>query len=170
MKRVHAVFILSTLLFPLQLMAGDMAASAIEKAIDAGFSDLERQIIEKYYGKRPVTQADDGGPAEEDEDRSGKKSAAADGKHAKNKDKKKDMPPGLAKRDELPPGLAKRDTLPPGLAKRDLPDDLDKELPPPPEGYERRIVKDVDQAVIVLVEKATGKVADIIKDVVIPRD
>ncbi|MGH8247535.1 MAG: hypothetical protein ACREUU_14010, partial [Gammaproteobacteria bacterium] len=59
---------------------------------------------------------------------------------------------------------------PPGLAKRDLPKDLEKELPPPPEGYERRIVDDVDQAVVVLVEKATGKVADIIKHIAIPKD
>ena len=50
------------------------------------------------------------------------------------------LPPGLAKRDQLPPGLAKqvqeRGTLPPGLQKKiqPVPVDLERRLPPPPEG------------------------------------
>ena len=76
------------------------------------------------------------------------------------------MPPGLAKKEKLPPGLAKQleknGTLPPGLAKRNLPADLESELPDPVEGLERTIV---DNAVV-LVEKATGRIIDIIQDVV----
>jgi len=50
------------------------------------------------------------------------------------------LPPGLAKRDHLPPGLEKqlkeRGTLPPGLQKKiePVPMDLQRRLPPPPEG------------------------------------
>jgi hypothetical protein len=50
------------------------------------------------------------------------------------------LPPGLAKRDRLPPGLEKqlreRGTLPPGLQKKiqPMPVDLERRLPPPPEG------------------------------------
>jgi len=50
------------------------------------------------------------------------------------------LPPGLAKRDRLPPGLEKqlreRGTLPPGLQKKiqPVPVDLERRLPPPPEG------------------------------------
>lgn len=57
-----------------------------------------------------------------------------------------DLPPGLAKRDRLPPGLerqlALRGHLPPGLEKRmhRCPDDLERELPPPPPDCEHVII------------------------------
>jgi hypothetical protein len=50
------------------------------------------------------------------------------------------LPPGLARRDQLPPGLEKqlreRGTLPPGLQKKiePVPVDLERRLPPAPEG------------------------------------
>jgi hypothetical protein len=56
------------------------------------------------------------------------------------------LPPGLAKRDQLPPGLEKqlqeRGTLPPGLQKKiePVPMDLERRLPPPPEGCDCRHV------------------------------
>ena len=60
----------------------------------------------------------------------------------KGKGRNKGMPPGLAKKQQLPPGLqrrvAKHGSLPPGLAKRDLPDDLERELPPPQAGTRSR--------------------------------
>jgi len=139
--------------------ASGMAAEAIDKsiaaAIDAGFTELERQLIGDYFGLEVVGTED---------------SEAGDSAHGKNKKDKhgkkdKGLPPGLAKRGELPPGLAKRAQLPPGLAKRSLPDDLEHELPPVPEGYERRIIED---AAVVLIHTATGEVVDIIKDVFIP--
>ena len=53
--------------------------------------------------------------------------------------------------------------LPPGIAKRYLPDDLEHELPPAPHGYERRIVEND----VVLVEVDTGRIADILTDVLL---
>ena len=132
--------------------AEDIATSALEKAVDAGFSELERDLIGKYYQRHQTSKT------YSDEDRTSK---------TKNKKSRKGLPPGLAKRDELPPGLAKQlqknGTLPPGLAKRSLPSDLERQLPPPPRGYERQIIED---ATVVLINKATGKIADIIYDAV----
>ena len=161
MKRLSICTLLPFLVLPVTPALAVEADSAIEAAIDAGFSDLERQVIEEYYGKPPQRPEE---PATEQTRDKHKGSG-------KNKGKDGDLPPGLAKRDKLPPGLAKRSTLPPGLAKRSLPDDLEKKLPPPPKGYRREIVDDdVDQAVIVLVHEASNTVADLIKDVVIPHD
>lgn len=137
--------------------SGDIADASIEAAIDAGFGELEHQLINKYFGDRHERYV-----KEYESDRStSKKSKGKKGKRGKN-----GLPPGLAKKGKLPPGLAKRETLPPGLASRGLPSDLEKQLPPPPAGYERRIIED---AAIVLVHIATGEVIDIIKDVVIDR-
>jgi len=58
--------------------------------------------------------------------------------------------------------LERNGSLPPGLAKRNLPTDLESELPDVAENLERTIVENA----IVLVEKATGRIVDIIKDVV----
>ena len=127
----------------------EVTKAVLDKAIEGGFSELEKQIIEKYFKKAKT------------------ESTETEEKNKKNKKKKnKELPPGLAKKDKLPPGLAKQleknGTLPPGLAKRDLPDDLNAELPDPVEGLERTIV---DNAVV-LVEKTTGRIVDILKDVV----
>ena len=113
-------------------------------------SEIERRTVARYYQGEDF---DD--PGQEH----GKKKAK------NNKGKKKGLPPGLAKRDQLPPGLAKQldqnGALPPGLAKRDLPSDLESALP-------RRIDEEfyiVDEDVV-LVERATGVVLDIIRNVV----
>lgn len=143
--------------------AGEVARSSIEKAVDAGFTELERQLVEKYFGKMPASEAtDEVAGADEDGGGAGKDKK---GKKDKHSGKDKGLPPGLAKRDSLPPGLAKRETLPPGLEKRNLPADLEEQLPPAPEGYERRVV---GNAAVVLIDKATGKVADMITDILIP--
>lgn len=135
-------------------MADDMATSSLEKAVDAGFTQLERDMIGKYYQEHQTSRT------YSDEDRTRTKKS-------KNKKSKRGLPPGLAKRDKLPPGLEKQlqknGTLPPGLAKRNLPTALERQLPPPPKGYERQIVED---ATVVLVNKATGKIADIIYNAV----
>jgi hypothetical protein len=149
MKKLILCFILSTIgLFSISSYAdAEMTKAVIDKAIEGGFSELEKQIIEKYFKKTNT------------------ETSTNDNKN-KKKDKKKGLPPGLAKKEKLPPGLAKQlernGTLPPGLAKRDLPSDLNSELPDPAEGLERTIV---DNAVV-LVEKATGRIVDILKDVV----
>lgn len=69
------------------------------------------------------------------------------------------LPPGLVKHSQLPPGLAKMQTLPPGLSKSRLPYDLESRLPPPPPGTERFIIGGLN---VVLVEKKSGRVVDII--------
>lgn len=126
----------------------DVAKAVIDKAIEGGFSELEKQIIEKYFKKAEKTTTE------------------TSTKKDKKKNKKKGLPPGLAKKEKLPPGLAKQleknGTLPPGLAKRELPSDLETELPDPIEGLERTIIENS----VVLVEKATGRIVDILKDVV----
>ena len=80
------------------------------------------------------------------------------------KPKKKDLPPGLAKRGgDLPPGLAKRDKLPPGLQSEPLPGDLETKLSPLPESYVRvRVGQD-----IVLMDKRTRVIFDVVYGVAI---
>jgi hypothetical protein len=121
--------------------------AAIGGAIEAGFSELERQLIGEFYGR-------DG-----DRNSSSAKKQARQGKGG--------MPGGQAGRGKLPPGLAqqlhKNGTLPPGLAKRALPGELQQQLPPLRAGYERQIIED---ATIVLVETATGRIVDIITDAI----
>lgn len=82
----------------------------------------------------------------------------------KHKERKK-MPPGLAKKKELPPGLqkqlVKRGKLPPGLEGRFLPPDLERQLSPLPGGYIRMSVG----GDIVLLDRATRAIADIIYDI-----
>lgn len=103
------------------------------------FSEIERRTILRFFGKdtepAPITQE-------------------------KGKKGKGNGQPGFVKHGRLPPGLAKKQKLPPGLAKKNLPDDLNKQLPPPRPGTERAIV---DKAVV-LIEQATGKVLDVIAE------
>ena len=116
------------------------------------FKEVEKRAIEEFFGKKAEKAAEDAG---------NKKSKKA----KKGKGRGKGLPPGLAKRDSLPPGLQrqleKNGTLPPGLAKRDLPAGLKSKLPEPPPGLERIIAGDS----VVLLEKATGKILDVIEGV-----
>ena len=129
--------------------AQDTINAVVGEAARAGFSELERQLIKKYLGEQKQTEA-----------------STTTSKNKKDKSTKA-MPPGLAKRDSLPPGLAaqleRNGTLPPGLAKRELPADLEQQLPPVKDGYERTILEDLS---VVLIEKASGRIADIINDAV----
>lgn len=81
---------------------------------------------------------------------------------------RRNLPPGLAKRDRLPPGLEKqlreRGSLPPGLEKRmhPLPVELERRLPRLPERH-RRVV--LGGHVIVMSDE-TGIIHDIVRDVV----
>lgn len=125
-------------------------SSSGSEILDVVFSEIEKRIIEEYFGVEPA-----------DEPTYGSKKKEKKGESSKGKGKSGDLPPGLAKRKELPPGLAKRSALPPGLARRELPADLASRLPPPPEDTERLIIDDR----LVLVEKATGVVLDILEHV-----
>ena len=123
-----------------------------KQVVDLVFNSIERRILREYY-----EACKDSGSADTNNHGPGK------GKW-KNKKKNKGMPPGLAKRGgKLPPGLAKRgDKLPPGLAKR-LPSTLARRLPPRSLRF-RRAVVDND---IVLIDAATNKVLDIVKDLIL---
>ena len=138
--------------FALIVLTGPAAAQAAGDVADTVFKEVEKRIIEDFFGKKA-------GQAEKEQ---GKKSK----KKAKKGKRGKGLPPGLARKESLPPGLAmqleKNGTLPPGLAKRDLPEDLASKLPPPPKDSERVIVDNN----VVLIEKATGKILDIMKDVI----
>lgn len=79
------------------------------------------------------------------------------------------LPPGLAKRGgNLPPGLQKKvrrnGTLPPGLQKRlrPFPSALEEQLTRIPRSWERAILG----ASIILLDRRTGKILDLIEDVV----
>lgn len=113
------------------------AGSPVVATAEDVFSEIERRMILRFFGK-------DTAPAVQEKGKKGKGNGQ----------------PGFAKHGRLPPGLAKREKLPPGLAKKNLPDDLIRQLPPPRPGTERAIV---DKAVV-LIEKATGKVLDVIAE------
>ncbi len=119
------------------------------------FTEVERRIIEEFFGK------DVGQQAKEKESKDKGKD-----KPDKDKGKAQEMPPGLAQMDQLPAGLQrhleKYGTLPPGLEKRRLPGDLESLLPRARPGTERVIVDDD----VFLIQKATGLVLDILLDAI----
>ncbi len=151
----------------LLIAAGTGAASAQAQssgmtqgggAAAAVITALEKRLIRDYFKGlgREVFGAGHG-----DDGRGGTEARAKGRGTAKGKGKAKHAPPGLAKRQRLPPGLAKRDTLPPGLRGRGLPGDLSSALPRRRPGQEFRVF-DYD---VVLLELATGRVIDILRDV-----
>lgn len=135
------------------------------------FKEIEKRAIEEFFGKRAAKAAegDDGGKKGEKKKKKKAKKSKGKGqgkaRKSKGKGRGQGLPPGLAKRESLPPGLQKRlekhGSLPPGLAKRNLPADLESKLPEPPPGLERIIAGDD----VVLLEKATGKILDVIEGV-----
>ena len=131
------------------------------------FKEVEKRAIEEFFGKQAAQASKDD---DDDEKGEGKKKKKKKGKKAKKskgkgKGRGKGLPPGLAKRDSLPPVLQKQleknGTLPPGLAKRGLPPELQSQLLAVPPGLERIIAEDD----VVLLEKATGKILDVIQGV-----
>jgi hypothetical protein len=85
------------------------------------------------------------------------------GKEAKQKDRNKEKAKGKNKQKTMPKGIAMKlkrgGAMPPGIAKTSLPEDLEQQLPPAPNGYERIEAK----GKVILVDIATGVIADIIK-------
>lgn len=128
-----------------------------ERALGA----IERALIEEYFGTEaaaePEAESEEG--REVGEPRRGKGGDKGGGRGD-------GLPPGLAKRDSLPPGLARQvertGSLPPGLEGRALPRDLERRLPPEPEGT-RRVIVDDD---IVLIDPTTRAVLDVLRGVV----
>jgi hypothetical protein len=133
---------------------------------DIVFGELEKRLLRDYFCS---------GKASTDGQQKAEKSKAKNTK-GKGKDKGKSKgkgkagkgggtPPGLARKDSPPPGLARQlernGTLPPGLARRDLPADLEAKLPRAEAGR-KRVIVDND---VILIEQATGRILDILKDV-----
>lgn len=169
--------------FALTLAA--VPASA-QTALPGGvLTEEERTIIRDYFGKKMgdvirnrtgQTAGDAKAPETNDEkndddDKDGKAGKAKKGKgHAKSngkgKGRGKGLPPGLAKRSTLPPGLQRqldeRGALPPGLRTEALPADLEAKLPPVKDEFERVIA----DGSVVLIEKATQRVLDVLDGVV----
>ena len=160
-----------------QTAEGTAAAAA-----GAAFSVIEESLISEFFkstgltpqelevlgevatiitGEEAISEAVSAAVGE-DEDEKGK--GKGQGKNKNNTGG--GLPPGHAKRDSLPPGLAKylekHGTLPPGLEVRGLPAALTAQLPDLGPGRKRVVVDDD----IVLIETATGKVLDIIVDVI----
>ncbi|RCK06474.1 hypothetical protein TH5_08245 [Thalassospira xianhensis MCCC 1A02616] len=118
------------------------AAPVYEIAQSGGFSQEERRII---YDVLDAVDRNIG----DDENR---------GKGGKNKGNGKG-------KDGLPPGIAMKlergGTLPPGIAKRDLPADLRSRLP-----YRSDAIRQIVGSDVVLIEKGTDIILDVIRDVV----
>ncbi len=137
------------LIIALAAIGGQAWAQTGGKTItDRVFSEVEKRILKDYLGQGSV----------KDTDRRAKNKTKGKGK-GKGRGKNKRMPPGLARQ------LEKNGTLPPGLARRELPAGLASRLPPRGSNQERVIV-DND---VVLIEKGTGIILDILKDVIAKR-
>ena len=150
-SKLYCCFLSILFLFPTFAVCGDQAIGEItDKAVDAAFSELERQIIEGYYGEEK--KADRGEDEDQEADRKERKEKKDKKSTKKRKDKEKDLPPGIAKK------LERGGQLPPGIAKRYLPEDLESNLPKTKEGFER-VVSD---GKVLLVETATGVIVDMI--------
>ena len=147
----------------LWLVVGFGPATAAESTADAIFSEIERTIIERYFGRRTGSGAQSETHSEKPAKR-GKNRGNGKG-NGKGKAKAKKLPPGLAKRTQLPPGLAKRETLPPGLQREPFPRDLASSLPAPLAGTERILI----EGRAVLIDKATNRVLDVLEDVLATR-
>lgn len=82
-------------------------------------------------------------------------------------DRRRSLPPGLAKKGKLPPGHAKRwgprESLPPGLTYRHLPPELERRLSRLPEGYARVII----ETDIYIVNTRSRVIFDLFQDIVI---
>ena len=122
---------------------GDVAKAVVHEGVRAAFDEFEKQMIYKYFDEHPYQYTHEN-EYEHDYD------------HGKNKGRKKGLPPGIQKK------LARGGTLPPGIAKQYLPNDLNRQLPSPPHGYER-VIHGTD---VLLVEINTGRIADIVADVI----
>ena len=80
---------------------------------------------------------------------------------------RKNLPPGLAKRESLSPGLERQlqrnGTLPPGLQRRiePLPVALERQLPPLSQGTRRIVLA----GHVILLEVSTSRILDLLRDV-----
>jgi hypothetical protein len=114
------------------MLAVATPAFAGEVGVDVVFTDGEASIIRAYYRDQAAPQ-------------NGKKKNHGG------------FPPGIAK------NLQRGKSLPPGIAKRALPTGLNGLLPPPPDGYERIVLS----GKVLLVDIATQVIHDVLEDMVL---
>lgn len=125
----------SILLFLFVLLACSTKSAAVELSVHIVFGSNEIAIIHDYF-------------SDHDQHR----------KNKNHKDKgKHSLPPGIAK------NLQRGKPLPPGIAKQSLPAGLLSALPSAPHGFERIIV----DGKVLLVEIATQVIHDILEDVIL---
>ena len=166
-KPAMKMFSFTALLFALALPV-NAQETAVTQGKDLGgivFLEIEKRLIRNIYGIpsserdperwRPRNEKAHTSDIFESMHTSGKKFKLKMGKDRKG------TSPGLAKRNKLPPGLAKFKKLPKKLKKRPRPKGLEDILPPR-KMTERVIVGNH----VVLVEKATNLVLDILKGVI----
>ncbi len=160
-KTSATLFTIFVLLAAPTFTSADVVKDMAKKVADAAFSEAERQVIEKYYEvtkpyRSTEKESDDKGEHDyvdaEDDKNKGKGKGKGKSK-GKGKQKQKKMPKGIAMK------LERGGAMPPGIAKTRLPDDLERQLPPPPTGFERI----ESEGKVILAEIATGVIADIIK-------
>ena len=175
MKYIISFVLITVLAFPALAQKIPPPPRSLPPVSDLGqviFKEIEKRAIEKFFGKQAAQAAKDADDDKKDMGKKKKKKKKKKWKKAKKskvkgrgQGKDKGLLPGLAKRDSLPPGLQKQleknGTLPPGLAKRGLPAELESQLPAVGPDLERIIAGDD----VVLLEKATGKILDIIQGV-----
>ena len=137
------------------LMGGPAWAQVSMKGdVHISFGDDEQKAIKDYYGREIIEKAQE--------------KAEKEGKgHGKGK-KKKGLPPGLAKKNKLPPGIQKQlergAVLSADLERemQPLPRDLEIKLKPLPSPGQVRVTIGTD---IVILDKTTRKVLDVMRDV-----
>jgi hypothetical protein len=132
--------IIGALIAVLSLASG--MARAGSGSLDV-FTEVEKRIIREYCAAHEGPSANCGNAAHES--------------RGKGKNKRKTLPPGIAK------NLQRGKPLPPGIAKQVLPADLQQRLPKR-DGYERLIV----DGRVILIEAATRIVRDVLEDVLLP--
>jgi hypothetical protein len=124
------------------ILALSAPASAGKISVQISFTGHEASIIRTFYRELDAQHKSKG--------------------KGKNKGKgkgPKGLPPGIAM------NLQRGKALPPGIAKQALPTRLIDLLPPPPHGFERISLA----GKILLVERATRKIHDVLEDAVLHR-
>lgn len=148
-RRVFLLAAGPALMLAVALRPGETQAESPSVA-DIFIGELEKRLISSYYQRNLVAYWQS--PEYQEYQRG----------NGKKKQKRKALPPGLAKKGQLPPGIAKQlarnNRLPPGLEYRPLPPDLIAELPPLPSGYRYRIVDDR----VLLIKAASNLILDVL--------
>jgi hypothetical protein len=119
---------------------------------------VARRILHDYYQRNAaawvVVHPDD-------QDKDG--NAGNNKKQKKNKQKHKDIPPGIAKKGTLPPGIYKQlvrnGQIPPEVHYHALPPDLIVQLPPIASAYRYVIADDR----VMLIQAATNVIMDVLQ-------